>query len=198
MVVTSFAQGRTLCIRRECCLARRRFKIARALAQEISRDYEGKSVVLVGLLKGAFMFLRDLGVALERIRGEGRGVHEVYIEFLSVGSYGGGHESGTLKLDLDIRYAVRGKHVILVEDVADTCNTLAWVVEHLQKKEPASLRVCVLIEKSDAHRYLVALHYVGFARDRLPFLGGYGLDDDGARRCDLNIFEIPSKAPTAE
>ncbi|MBI5369741.1 hypoxanthine phosphoribosyltransferase [Candidatus Uhrbacteria bacterium] len=161
-----------------------------ALAQEISTDFRGKDIVLVGLLKGAFMFVRDLGVALERLREAGGGIGDIYIDFLSVGSYDDGRESGTLKLDMDIRRSVKNCHVIVVEDTADTLNTLTWVDAHLRKKQPASLDICVLVRKPDKHRHQLDLRYVGFSREGLPFLGGYGLDVKGTRRCTPYIFEV--------
>lgn len=167
----------------------------RELAAEISRDYHGQDVVLVGLLKGAFMLTRDLGAELERIKERGDGVGRVFIEFLSIGSYGDGHESGDLRLDSDLRRSVQDTHVIIVEDVADTCRTLAWVVNHMGKKESASLKVCVLIDKPDNHTESAELHYVGFSKAGLPFLGGYGLDVEGADRCVLHIFEVPPTRP---
>lgn len=175
------------------------------LAMEISRDYQGQDIVLVGLLKGAFMFLHDLGVALELIKSYNKidpvdnpAVGRVYIEFLSVSSYHDGHTSGELKLEMDTRRTLKGAHVILVEDVADTCKSLAWVIAHLRKKEPQSLRVCVLIAKPDKHLHNVEINYLGFSRVGLPFLAGYGMDDDGKDRCVKYIFEVPPKNPPAE
>lgn len=163
------------------------------LAREISLEYMGQDIVLVGLLKGAFMFLHDLGVELERNKTDDKGVERVYIDFLSVGSYGDEHEPGDLKLELDIRRPVAGKHVIIVEDVADTCNTLVWVVDHMRKKKPTSLKLCVLIDKPDKHKHELTLDYVGFSDEDLPFLGGYGLDVNGADRCVPYIFEVPAE-----
>ncbi len=167
----------------------------RELAVAISRQHRGQDIVLVGLLKGAFMFLRDLGAVLEQIKtaniADCPGVGKVFVEFLSVSSYNDGHTSGDLKLEMDIRRPVKDAHVVLVEDVADTCNTLAWAYAHLRKKEPASLSVCVLVAKPDKHRHEVTLHHVGFSQTDLPFLGGYGLDVAGADRCVPYIFEVP-------
>lgn len=175
-------------------------KRVRELAWQINDDYCGQEIVLVGLLKGAVMFLRDLGVELERIRFKYpyRSVGTIFIDFLSIGSYGKGHTPGALKLEMDIRREVAGQHVLIVEDTADSCQTLAWVVEHMRKKEPATLEVCVLIEKPDKRQRDVTLRYVGFSRAGLPFLGGYGLDDDGADRCVTHIFEVLPKEPPAE
>lgn len=166
------------------------------LARQISIDYYGEDVVLVGLLKGAFKLTSDLGTELERIKAgaeEDVGVGKVYIDFLSVGSYGDGHDSGDLKLEMDIRRSVAGMRVIIVEDVADTCKTLAWTIAHMNKKEPASLEVCVLVAKPDKHTVEVQLDYVGFSQTDLPFLGGYGLDVAGADRCVPYIFEVPAE-----
>lgn len=173
-------------------------RTVRTLAREISIDHAREDVVLVGLLKGAFKFTSDLGTELERFKEEEKededriGVGKVYIDFLSVGSYGDGHESGDLKLEMDIRRSVAGMHVIIVEDVTDTCKTLAWTLEHMRKKEPESLEVCVLVAKPDRHIVQTQLDYVGFSQSGLPFLGGYGLDVAGADRCVPYIFEVPS------
>lgn len=172
----------------------------RELAWQISADYRGQEIVLVGLLKGACMFLHDLGVELERLRADDpdKGVGEVYIDFLSISSYGDGHTPGALKLDLDIRRKVEGMHVLLVEDTADSCQTLAWVVDHMRKEAPATLDVCVFIEKPDKRERDVDLRYIGFSRPGLPFLGGYGMDDAEASRCVPYIFEVLPEEPSAE
>ena len=94
------------------------------LALQISEEYDDQDVVLVGLLKGAFVFVNDLGRALERIKTMGgKCVGKVYIDFLSLSSYDDGHTSGDLRLEMDIRRPVKGMHVIIVEDVdgADRC-----------------------------------------------------------------------------
>ncbi len=160
------------------------------LAHEITRDYRDKDIVLVGLLKGAAVFLNDLGRHLERIKEDGFGVNRVYVDYLSVGSYGDSHESGNLKLEMDIRRPVQGMHVLIVEDVADTCKTLCWTLHHMEKKQPASLKVCVLIAKPDKHEQAIEFDYIGFSETDLPFLGGYGLDVAGADRCVPYIFEV--------
>lgn len=153
------------------------------LAQQICIDYRGQSIVLVGLLKGAFMFLKDLGTEIERISLSGVGVSACYVDFLKVGSYGESRQSGMIKLELDMSRSASGMHVIIVEDVADTLNTLAWTIAHIRNKQPSSLRVCVLLAKPDKfRRHDVLLDYVGFERTNTGFLYGYGMDLEGAYR----------------
>ena len=163
------------------------------LADHISRDYRGRDIVLVGLLKGCVPFIADLGAQLEFIKESGDGVGDVYLDYMIVSSYHDKHEPGALRLERDIEFPVKGMHVIVVDDVADTCNTLAWVVNHLGKKEPASLRLCVCVSKPDKHRHEVQLDYVGFSQAGLPFLAGYGMDDAKKYRLMPDIFEVLPK-----
>lgn len=164
------------------------------LAMEISRDYRGKVVVLVALLKGAVPFSVDLGRALQRIADTGDGVAEVLAEYIRVSSYEG-RVQGELTIALDAIRPLNGMEVIIVEDTADSCHTLDRVYKHLSEHQPASLRICVLVEKPDNRRpdITVVLDYVGFREVDLPFLGGCGLDVDGAQRFVEDIFEVPTE-----
>lgn len=137
------------------------------LAEEIRRDYAEKNPVLVGVLKGAFVFLADLvrqlGFPLE-------------CDFVKISSYGSNTESsGQITLQLDVTIPLAGRHVLIVEDIVDTGLTTAWLLEHLRKKGPASLRVCALLDKPARRRVNVTIDYVGF---RIPdcFVVGYGID----------------------
>ncbi|GBD35224.1 Hypoxanthine phosphoribosyltransferase [bacterium HR36] len=137
------------------------------LAHEIRRDYAEKHPVLVGVLKGAFMFLADL---VRELR------FPLQCDFLKISSYGQQTESsGQISLQLDTTIPLTGRHVLVVEDIVDTGLTTAWLLEHLQKKSPASLRVCALLDKPARRRVEVPLDYVGF---RIPnrFVVGYGID----------------------
>ncbi len=148
----------------------------RQLAARISADYAGKRPVLVGVLKGAWIFLADL-------------VRELTIpircDFVRVTSYGMGTEtSGEPKLLLDVVEPVAGADVLVVDDILDTGVSVAWLLDHLRKKNPASLRLCVLLDKSERRRVPVAVDYVGFPiPDR--FVVGYGLD------CAEQFRELP-------
>lgn len=154
------------------------------LADAIARDYEGEELVLVILLKGGAWFGIDLSRALERRSSRGK----VYIEFMRVSSYGDQRESsGDVKIEMDVQRSIRGRHVLVIDDVADTRFTLVKVREHLLIKEPRSLRVCLAFDKTrKCQRPDVSLDYVGFTNVE-GFLVGYGLDDQGACRGYLSL-----------
>jgi hypoxanthine phosphoribosyltransferase len=137
------------------------------LAAEIDRDYaDADEVVLVGGLKGSFIFLADLSRRLTIQR---------RIEFIALSSYEDGAESGAVRLLMDMRTDVRGRHVLIVEDIVDTGNTLRYLIDMLQAREPASLRCCALVRKKERVGSEVVVHYLGFdIPDR--WVVGYGLD----------------------
>jgi hypoxanthine phosphoribosyltransferase len=137
------------------------------LAAAISRDYAGAGeVLLVGVLRGAFIFLADLARRL---------TVPCRVDFIAVSSYGRGTTSGEVRLVLDVRTSVRGRHVIVVEDIVDTGNTLSYLVRTFGAREPASLKTCVLTRKPDGRKIDVAVDYLGF---EIPdaWVVGYGLD----------------------
>ncbi len=137
------------------------------LAREIARDYRGTQPVLVGTLKGSFVFLADLSRRLRL---------PLEIEFIGAASYGQGRESsGQVRIYHAPRCDLRGRHVLLVEDIVDTGLTLDEVRRYLQSQGPASLRTCALLMKRRAHEAGVRVDYLGFL---VPddFLVGYGLD----------------------
>jgi hypoxanthine phosphoribosyltransferase len=137
-----------------------------ALGARISEDYAGKDLVMIGVLNGAFIFLADL-VRTVTIP------HQ--IDFIRVASYGQSNSSsGTIRLAKDVELDLRGRHVLLVEDIVDTGTTLAWLTERFKDRQAASVRICALIDKKERRKIEVPLEYVGFARD--GFLVGYGLD----------------------
>ncbi len=140
----------------------------REIARQIEEDYEGKEVIFVGVLKGAFIFLADLVRKIEKV--------DVLIDFVKVSSYGASTEtSGVVRLDFDTTMNLEGKHVILVEDILDTGLTLKYLKELLEKKNPLSLKIAVLLDKFERRKVDIEADYVGF---RVPdrFLVGYGLD----------------------
>lgn len=152
------------------------------LALEISKQYRGEEIVLVGILKGAFVFLTDLAREIEVQSLDGNGVRRCFIEFLSVSSYGDSREPGDVKIELDIRRSVRGMHVLIVEDVADTLQTLHRIRQHLLEKSPESVRIAVMLAKPHKHqRDDVPLEFVGFSGP-YGFVYGYGMDLEGAYR----------------
>jgi len=137
------------------------------LGREISRDYRGKHPVLVGVLRGAFVFLADL---LRRIE------IPVEVDFISVASYGDAKKSsGVVRLLQDLNTNIKGRHVILVEDIVDTGITLSYLIHNLKTRHPKSLEVCTLLDKFEKRRARVPLKYIGFPiPDR--FVVGFGLD----------------------
>ncbi|MBN1665585.1 MAG: hypoxanthine phosphoribosyltransferase [Anaerolineales bacterium] len=139
------------------------------LADQIGRDYAGvERVVLVGVLKGAFIFLADLARALST-----RLPH--IVDFMAVSSYGkSATSSGAVRLMLDLREPIEGEHVILVEDIVDTGHTLDYLYRTLQGRNPASLRTCTLSLKQ-RDQLEVPIHYLGFTIPDV-WVVGYGLD----------------------
>lgn len=151
------------------------------LAQRINSDYEGKSLVLVGILKGAFIFLSDLARRIEV---------PVRIDFVRLASYGLESEtSGKISITKDLELKVRGEHVLVVEDIVDTGATLAWYLDHLRESGAASVRICALIDKKERRRIEVPLDYVGISVDE-GFLVGYGLDYSEDHRNLPAIYEV--------
>jgi hypoxanthine phosphoribosyltransferase len=140
----------------------------RALARRIDRDCAGqRDVVLVGVLKGAFVFMSDLCRHLET---------PIRCDFVRASSYGDARESsGAVRIELDLTQPVAGAHVILVEDILDTGLTARRLMETLRAKRPARIRLCTLLWKRSRTRHAVRPDYVGF---RIPdrFVVGYGLD----------------------
>lgn len=138
------------------------------LAEQIKKDYEGKPILLVSILKGAVVFLTDLMRALE--------TEDVTIDFMVVSSYGHGTESsGHVKITKDLSVDIAGKDVLIVEDILDSGNTLSTIIEILRSRGVNSLRICSLLDKPSRRTTVVPLEYTGFV---IPdkFVVGYGLD----------------------
>jgi hypoxanthine phosphoribosyltransferase len=137
------------------------------IGAQISRDYTGESVVLVGVLKGSCIFLSDLARAIEL---------ETTFDFISVSSYGAGKQSsGEVKLTKDVDTPVQGKNVILVEDILDTGLTLTYLTKLFEAAQPKSLRIAALLDKPSRRIMPIQPHYFGF---QIPdeFVVGYGMD----------------------
>jgi hypoxanthine phosphoribosyltransferase len=145
----------------------------RALGRRIGREYRGRELVLAGVLKGSFIFMADLAREISL---------PLTCDFLRVSSYGWGTEStGDVRIEFDLTQPVKGKHVLLVEDIVDTGKTLGRVMEALRARGPASLRLCALLHKPARTVRRVPIDYLGFTiPDR--FVVGYGLDLDGLHR----------------
>lgn len=144
----------------------------RELAERISDDYDGKDLVAVGILKGAFIFFSDI-VRMVRV--------PLAIDFLIASSYLKDGSSGEVKMHYDIREDIAGKDVLLIEDIVDTGITLNYIRERILLRGPRSLRICTFLDKRKCRQVDVPLDYVGF---EIPgeFVVGYGLDYDNKYR----------------
>lgn len=140
------------------------------LAAQISLDYADKGeLVLVGVLKGAFIFLADLSRRLSIPR---------HIEFIAVSSYEHGSiRSGAVRLVMDVRRSIEGKHILIVEDIVDTGHTLHYLIDMLTSRRPASIRTCSLLHKEHRTEVDVDVDYLGFSIGD-EWVVGYGLDYD--------------------
>ena len=155
----------------------------RRLAGELDRDYAARPPVLVGVLKGGFIFLADL---VRRMQ-----VSVLSVEFLRLSSYGPNTvSSGTPRIAVGLpEAAVRDRHLVVVEDIVDTGLTTTAALKYLRKKKPASIRVCVLLDKPARRRVPTVIDYLGFTvPDR--FLVGYGLDLDQLYRQLPGIYML--------
>ncbi len=138
------------------------------LAEQIRKDYEGKTLVLIGVLKGSFLFLADLCKHLD---------NNVIIDFLQTSSYHGGRSTtGVVQIRKDVDVNIEGVDVLLVEDIVDTGTTLSHLLDLLGTRKPASLKIASLLSKPDARRVEVPVEYLGFEIENV-FVVGYGLDD---------------------
>lgn len=139
----------------------------RRLASEITRDYREKNPLILGILKGSFVFMADLVRQLD---------FPLEVDFVRLASYGAGRESsGKVRVVNGLRCLVRGRHVLVVEDIIDTGITVAYLLENLKKRGPASLRLCALTDKPSRRRADVTIDYLG---ETVPneFIVGYGID----------------------
>ncbi|WP_375492794.1 hypoxanthine phosphoribosyltransferase [uncultured Jatrophihabitans sp.] len=137
------------------------------LAKQIDDDFAGREPVLVGVLKGAAMFMSDLARALQR---------PSTMEFMAVSSYGSGTQSsGVVRILKDLDRDIAGQHVLIVEDIIDSGLTLSWLLKNLRSRNPASIAIVTLLRKPDAVKVDVAVDYVGFDIAN-EFVVGYGLD----------------------
>lgn len=141
-------------------------KRVRELGKQINDDYKDKDLVLVGVLKGAFVFLSDLLRHVDV---------PVAIDFLSISSYNGVESSGVVRLTHDLSLNIENRDVMIVEDVVDTGRTLQYIIDNLKTRKPRSLAVCTLLNKKEHRVVDVSLNYVGFTIPGV-FVVGYGLD----------------------
>ncbi len=160
----------------------------------IERDYRGKDLVVVAVLKGSVLFLADL------VRGFSR---PLAFDFIGVSSYGYSRTSlGMVTLEKEISIDIQGKDVLVVDDILDSGRTLGWVKEHLQKFNPRSVKICVLLRKEAKRIIAVEADYIGFTIPDV-FIYGYGLDYRDRFRhlpyiAKLAEDEVPPGEPVAE
>ena len=145
-------------------------KRVKELAEEINRDYAGENILLICILRGALPFLVDLmrNISVPNA-----------IDCMAVSSYGEGarESTGNVRMTLDLKTNIEGRHVILVEDIVDSGHTIAHVLELLRTRNPKSLKVCALLDKESRREVLVPIDYRGFSIAN-KFVFGYGLDLD--------------------
>jgi hypoxanthine phosphoribosyltransferase len=137
------------------------------MAAQIEQDYEGKDILLVGVLKGAVMVMADLARSLDR---------HVEMDWMAVSSYGSGTKSsGVVRILKDLDTDLKDRHVLIVEDIIDTGLTLSWLITNLRSRGPASVEIATLLRKPEAQQMDVEVKYVGFDIPN-AFVVGYGLD----------------------
>jgi hypoxanthine phosphoribosyltransferase len=140
------------------------------LALEITKDYEGKTITVVGVLKGSVIFLVDLIRSINL---------PILIDFLEVSSYGNETtSSGIVKISKDLTHSITDQDVLIVEDIIDTGLTMNYLMENLKTRKPKSLKICALLEKTDNLKLKINIDYKGFTVPN-KFLVGYGLDYQG-------------------
>ena len=143
-------------------------KRVQEIGQQISKDVNGEPVVLVVVLKGAFMFAADLARHIKA---------PVTIDFIGVASYSGTTSTGTVRITNDLSADIRGKNVVVIEDIIDTGRTLDYLMRMFKQRGPKSLRLCTLLNKPEAREIPVTVDYSGFEISN-QFVIGYGLDLD--------------------
>jgi hypoxanthine phosphoribosyltransferase len=165
-----------------CVLSKEQIqKSVTRLAEQISSDYAGKDLVLIGVLKGSFIFLADLARALPM---------SVAIDFIGASSYGSNaYSSGTIKMTREIGINLAGRHVLLVEDIIDSGLTLEFLTNYLRSLDPETVRICAMIDKKERRASHVAVDYVGHVVDK-GFLVGYGLDYNEKYRNLPEIYHL--------
>jgi hypoxanthine phosphoribosyltransferase len=158
------------------------------LGRQIRGDYAGRTPILVGVLKGAVVFLSDLMRAIDA---------PCECDFIAVSSYGAStRSSGIVELTKDLSVSIEGRDVLIVEDIVDTGRTLAYLIRNLETRQPRSLLVCALLDKASRREVPVSLDYVGFT---IPdeFVVGYGLDFAGLHRNlpHVAVLVVPHSEP---
>ena len=159
------------------------------MAKQIDHDYQGQEIFMIGILKGSFLFIADL-------------IREVQtpsiVDFMRIASYGSETQSsGIIEFRKDLELSIKGRHVLIVEDIVDSGQTLSALLERLRQRDPASLRVCTLVDKRTARVSDVQVDYAGFPMDD-GFIVGYGLDWDEKYRDLADIFLVDQHSGETE
>lgn len=142
-------------------------KRVRELGTKITADYDGKELLMICLLKGAYTFFADLARNIQL---------PVMVDFMMISSYGAGTtSSGSVKIIQDLSSPIKGKDVLIVEDIVDSGLTLSYLYKTLKAKKPRSLKVCVLLDKVERRKHNIPIDYIGFSIPN-KFIIGYGLD----------------------
>jgi hypoxanthine phosphoribosyltransferase len=152
----------------------------REMGQAITTDYMGKNPIFIGILNGSFMFAADLFKHIDT---------PASISFIKLASYKGTSSSGTVITAIGLEENLHDKDIIIVEDIVDTGKTMTEFIPTLMQQNPASVRICTLLQKPEALKYPLDVHYVGFSIPN-KFVVGYGLDYDGLGRNYPAIYQL--------
>jgi hypoxanthine phosphoribosyltransferase len=152
----------------------------REMGQAITSDYAGKNPIFIGILNGSFMFAADLFKHIDT---------PASISFIKLASYKGTSSSGTVITAIGLEENLHDKDIIIVEDIVDTGKTMTEFIPTLMQQNPASVRICTLLQKPEALKYPLDVHYVGFSIPN-KFVVGYGLDYDGLGRNYPAIYQL--------
>ena len=143
------------------------FKRAEEIGETITKEFEGQQVFVIGILKGAVLWLADLVKCIEL---------DVHLDFMAVSSYGAGTEtSGAVKIIKDLDVSIEGKNVIIIEDIVDSGVTLNYLKHYLLGMNPKSLKICTMLDKPAGRQIEIDVDYIGFTVED-KFIVGYGLD----------------------
>ncbi|WP_026955818.1 hypoxanthine phosphoribosyltransferase [Algoriphagus vanfongensis] len=156
-------------------------KRLKELGIQISKDFDGQNLVLIGVLNGSFIVMADLCREIK--------VASQEIKFLKISSYSGTHSTGVIKEEMGFSSDLKGKNILIVEDIVDTGESMNYLLGKLKGLSPASVSIATLLYKPEAFRYNYPIHYVGF---EIPnkFVVGYGLDYDGMGRELPDIYQL--------
>jgi len=155
----------------------------KAVATEINKDYEGKKPIFIAILNGSFMFASDLFKEI---------TVEAEICFIKLASYKGTKSTGNVITSIGLDEPLKDRHVIIIEDIVDTGNTLNKFLPQLHNQQPASLKIAALLHKPEALEYPIVIDYLGFSVPNI-FLLGFGLDYDGLGRNLAEIYQLATE-----